>query len=322
LMRGESIALSGPDTPPNEGVWLGVCSSGTTGRPKLVWREWADLLRETTRPPAVGGWIWSSPFMPATYAGVRVALQAWTGGGRVISLNMDWARAAETMRRTRPQALCCTPTYIDLLLQNCPGRIEGLRQITLGGEPLRPALGLRLAARFPATRFTIVYATAELGPLMKTHRLDGWYETASLHHSYKAWRIINGQLQVHGRRGWLDTRDHVERDGNFLRVVGRADAVANVAGTKVSLAEVARLAEEITGVRRALALAEPNPVTGQIVCLRYAIEPEADRQAVEQDLKKRLRRRLRKEAWPRRWEEDEVGPVANGKRGWKIGDRR
>lgn len=322
IERGASAALMPADParrpdasgPPDEPS-LGVCSSGSTGIPKLIWRRW-DELRTGIRPdPKLCGWQWASPFEPWTFAGVQIALQAWGSHGDPVSIGTDWVEVWTRLSTRRVEALCCTPTYVDLLLQNEPMPPADWvpRQVTLGGEVLRPATGARLAKRFPKTRFTVIYAAAEAGNLFKTHRLDGWYEIGPLGGS--EWRIEDGVLSVRRGDHWHRTGDLVERKGDLIRVVGRADAVANVAGTKVSLAEVAEMAEQVPGVRRALAVAEPNPVTGQVVVLRYALEPGRAEPAVLEALQAHLRSRLRKEAWPRRWEQAEVGLASNAKRG-------
>jgi acyl-coenzyme A synthetase/AMP-(fatty) acid ligase len=77
---------------------------------------------------------------------------------------------------------------------------------------------------------------------------------------------------------------------------------------------VSDLAEAVPGVRRALAVAEPNLITGQIVCLKYAVDPDFDEREVTSSLKRYLQNNLQKEAWPRRWDLDPLKPVQNAKR--------
>jgi acyl-CoA synthetase (AMP-forming)/AMP-acid ligase II len=351
LERGFSVSLATKGTPaypadpaPREkGPWLGVCSSGSTGSPKLVWREWPKMLAEASREPRVRGWTWASPFRPDSFAGVQVALQAWAGRGRIISLDVQWPECWDRLATEQVDALSCTPTYLDLLLQNEPAAVEGPgeqrsrtlragrcelptlasevesltnswqpKQVTLGGEPFRPALGRRLRSRFANAHVTVVYASAEYGVLLKTHRVDGWYEADHLTKKHPNWRVSNGQLELNLDGSWRGTGDQVEIQNELIRVIGRADAVANIAGSKVNLAEVGRLAEEVPGIRRARAVAQANPVTGQIVCLKYSLETPADEQVVTQALEAHLRKHLRKEAWPRLWELEEVqlGPNA------------
>lgn len=187
-------------------------------------------------------------------------------------------------------------------------------QITLGGEPLRPALGDRLRRRFPSTHFTVVYAAAEFGVLARTQRLDGHYESDSLDRHCGTWRVNDGVLEVQRVGEWRSTGDRAEVKDSLIRITGRADSVANVGGTKVNLPEIAELAEQVAGVRRAVAVAEPNAVTGQVVCLRYAVDTGCDPVCVEADLQARLREKLQKESWPRRWVRDDVAPAQNAKR--------
>ncbi len=302
--------------PPGPGAYLGVRSSGSTGIPKVIWCAWERLVGEVRAGERTDGWRWMSPFHPTSFAGVQVALQAWRGRGSVGSLPTDWDRAWVLLRGSRCDALSATPTYLDLLVQNEPTGAAGNDplQITLGGEVLRPALGERLKRRFPDAAFSVIYASAEFGVLLKTHRVDGWFETDALEHRCREWRVTDGMLELREDGGWLPTGDAVETNGSLMRVVGRADRVANVAGAKVNLDEVGRRAEEVPGVRRALAVADANPVTGQVVGLRFAVEPGAEPDAVRARLEAHLRAVLDKPAWPRRWIADELLPGRNAKR--------
>ena len=322
LERGQSILLGAPTSEsfaePPAGTYLGVRSSGSTGIPKILWRRWESLRAEVRSHPEISAWHWASPFRPESFAGVQAALQAWATGGSITSLDNQWSQTWDRALSKPWQALSCTPTYLDLLLQNEPSAEPppDPLQITLGGEVLRPVCGARFARRFPKTRFTVIYASAEWGVLLKTHRLDGWYEVESLERRYPRWRVQEDILELPDAQGaWCSTGDRVEQDDQLLRVVGRADRVANVAGTKINLDEIGRLAESIPGIRRALAVAEPNPITGQIIVLRYAPDrgPEVG-DDVEQRLSTALRGLLPKPAWPRKWIRDELQPGANAKR--------
>jgi acyl-coenzyme A synthetase/AMP-(fatty) acid ligase len=324
LEAGRSVALLPPqaelvswsEPPEAPAVWMGVTSSGSTGRPKLIWRRWEELRGAARRSQAVRGWVWASPFEPASFAGVQAAVQAWANGGRALSLRGSWPAQWQTLAAARVDAVSATPTFMDLLVQNEPAAGGGWapRQITLGGEPLRPGVGRRLAARFPETRFTVIYAAAEFGVLLKTHRLDGWYELDFLKTSWPEWRVCAGALELCQAGVWRSTGDQVEVRAEAIRVIGRIDSVANVAGTKVNLAEVAEFAEQVPGVLRAVAMAESNAVTGQVVCLRFAVASPEDAAAITARLQEHLRQCLRKEAWPRRWTVDEVAPAGNAKR--------
>lgn len=325
LNGGTSVVLEArggscvPEVKPvGEGPFLGITSSGSTGLPKLVWKAWGDLLVEARESERLMGWRWASPFEAWTFAGVQVALQAWRTGGRVTGLSgLGWEKAWLLAREQGWDAMSTTPTYMDLWVQNEPMGLGGvrLRHVTLGGEVLRPACGARLRARFPDADFKVVYASAEWGILLKTRRLDGWYETDSLDRRRPGWRVEDGVLMVPMKGGgWGSTGDLVELEGGLIRVVGRADRVANVAGSKVNLDEISGMAEKVPGVLRAVAMAEANPITGQVVVLHYEVEPGEAGGEMEVRLSAALRDRLPKVAWPRRWIQGQILPEVNGKR--------
>lgn len=320
LDAGEDVALLAPDSqlrpdaPPAAGS-VGVTSSGSTGVPRMVWHLWKTFRAGAAQRPEISGWNWAAPYNPSSFAGAHVALQAWIGHGAAFSLIGEWKKIWATLNRERIDAISATPTFLDLLLQTESGSPEWHpRQVTIGGEPLRPATGARLAARFPRSRFTAIYATAELGVLALSHRVDGWYEVGSLVRRWPEWRITGGILEVRHCSAWQSTGDTVDLRGDLLRVIGRARDVANVAGTKINLAEVSYLAEQVPGVLRAVALAEPSAVTGQIVFLKFAVDPHCEPERVTGELQEHLRAHLRKEAWPRRWQLDDVAPFNNAKR--------
>ena len=209
-------------------------------------------------------------------------------------------------------ALSCTPTFLDLLLRHGGTELAACqpRQITLGGEPLRPRAAEVFRKAFPKTEFRLIYASAEFGVLLKTSRLDGWFEVAALEKRYPVWKAEHGELHLWHEEQWKPTGDLVELSNGRIRVLGRVNAVANVGGTKVSLGEVERAAEEFPGVWQARAFAMENPVTGEVVGLRVTPEKGCDATRLPADLEGWLRGRLPKPAWPRCWEfaEPVLGP--------------
>ncbi len=325
LMRGRSVAvaagrtaLAGARSPEGEGTFLGVFSSGSAGTPKLVWRRWSELLSETRMLDRMTAWVWASPYLPWTFAGVQVALQAWITGGAVISLaKLTFEEAWKVAGTSHWDAISATPTYLDLWIQQEPAGANHIhmKQVTLGGEALRPACGARLRSRFPDAQFTVIYASAEWGVLLKTNRVDGWYEQDGLDRRRPGWMVGGGLLMLPTEKGgWGTTGDLVERHERLVRVVGRADRVANVGGTKVNLDEVSRLAELEPSVLRAVALAEANSVTGETVSLHYSVKPGMNANEAQVALEAVLRKQLPKAAWPRRWVCGDVAPSINGKR--------
>lgn len=343
LQRGESVVIMPPgdlvasDALPDVrigcpashrrlGNWVGLWSSGTTRRPKLVCHSWEKLSsairhiearatcgtpwsgRRSESPPK----CWASPFEPWTYAGFQVALCAWATGGQVISFSNDWTSNAKILREYRPDGFSVTPTFIGLLMRLKESEICTPSHIAVGGEPISVGLGAQLPRRFPTARFTAIYASTELGILMRSRRIDGWYPAISLSKRFREWRILSDVLWVRVDDVWQSTGDLVDYQNGWMRVIGRSDRIANVAGEKVRLDEVGERALEVPGVKSAVAFAQFTGVTGQVVGLRFSIDETESVPEIRGRLERHLRLALPKPAWPRYWEIGECA-TANGK---------
>ncbi len=321
LERGGSVVLGdgNPDPPDGAEPWLGLFTSGTTREPRLQWHRWGDLRNAAIAAFRLQGWSWASPFRMDSFAGVQVALHAWLAKGRCLALRGPWLEQWALLDREQPEVLSATPTFADLLVVSEPVRPHGFnrwspRQLTLGGEPLREPVARRLRARFPESRWTVIYATAEAGVIARTHREDGWFAVSDLVPTWESWRVVEGCLQLKRGCAWIETGDRVEVVGDVFRVLGRTGRIANVGGTKVGLSEVEALAETVPGVQQAIAAAVTNAVSGQVVKLHYALLPGAESSVVRDLLQGALRSGLRKEAWPRVWEEVPAGLGPNAKK--------
>ena len=323
LEKGESVQLLPPEerivfspVPSEEEAWVGVTSSGSTGIPKLAWRRWKELKGAASRSERIRGWRWATPYEPWSFAGIQVAVQAFVSGGEAISLQGDWEEIWRILEERGVDAISATPTFLDLLLQNEPeGGVNWTpRHITLGGEPLREGVGRRVQERWPGCGFRVIYAAAEFGVIATSSRYDGWYPVKSLEKRWPRWRVVDGVLELERNGVWRSTGDQVEVKEGWFRVIGRADRVVNVGGVKVNLESVGAAAEAVQGIRRAQAFAVPNPITGEVVGLRYEIEEGYLKEEVQKRLEEYLRSVLPKVAWPRRWEVGKIELGSNAKR--------
>ena len=344
LDQGRSIPLIGDGSPSagliGAGAWIGLNSSGTTGFPHPVWLSWGAFKGSIKVSSSRKGWVWATGFLPGSYAGAQVAAQAWLEGGKVLFLNTVGRETWNVLEQESVAALSATPTFVDLLLASkgpedrwCP------RTLILGGEVLRPQVGERLRGRFPGTRIHLVYASSELGVILRTRRLDGLFELTGLDARFQGWRLTENGPTTGGRIGhlelllhdeWRSTGDVAESvfepSGHAcLRLVGRYDAVANVGGKKVNLGAVTSVAESVPGVVRAVAWSEPNAVVGEIVGLRVELKPGLDWAEVKSSVEQRFWENFPKPGWPRVWEVGAIGLGANGKREerhkqWKRGE--
>lgn len=285
-----------------------IATSGTTGTPKLA-RHTPDALLGRIGPAPAGRaparWLLTYP--PTSFAGLQVVLTALASGSTLIAASeptvATLAEAALTHRATMASG---TPTFWRAFLIALGTRTErlDLRHITLGGEAVDQATLDRLGAAFPGAAIRHIYASTEAGALFAVSDgragfparwLDAPVDGVHLRIrdqalEVKSPRRMQGYVEEPGdaplaEDGWLATGDRVERMGDRVVFLGRADSVINVGGLKVSPDEVEARLLEVPGVTDAQVYGVKNPITGQLVAadivLRAPHEKERVRAALE-----------------------------------------
>ena len=124
--------------------------------------------------------------------------------------------------------------------------------------------------------------------------------------------ILEADARLRTPDGWMLTGDYCRLDGDVLTVTGRASDFIIRGGKNISAAQV----EEEVGTHPAVALvaavAMPDPVFGERVCVYLEAAPGAaapDLDAVRAHLEAR---RVGKELWPERVEVLDALPRASG----------
>jgi len=202
----------------------------------------------------------------------------------------------------RVELLPTSPTFLNLLLLSEAHRrydLSSLTTITYGTEPMPEATLQRLREVLPQVRLLQTYGLTELGILKSASRSSDslWVRLGG---EGIETRVVDGRLHVragsamlgylnapspYDDEGWMDTRDVVEVDGEYVRFLGRQSEVINVGGLKVYPAEVEGVLLELPYVADVTVRGEAHPITGQIVVARVTLAADM--------LVGELRRRLR-----------------------------
>lgn len=289
-------------------------SSGTTGLPKAILHDFSRFLaRYATPRPA---WTTLNFLLFDHIGGLNTLFHTLYNGGVIVRPSGRTPEAVAADIRIHEVALLpTTPTFLRLwALAGIPPRAElpSLRLVTYGTERMDQHTLSLLARALPDVDIRQTYGMSELGILrVRTRRRDElWVQVGG--ESVES-RIVDGELWLRSENrmegylnapspfdaeGWYHTRDMVERDGDWLRIVGRRDTLINVGGLKVLPAEVEHAALQFPGIRFARAKGGANPVTGMHVEL--LCEP-ADGVPVDREaLARHLRASLPPHAVPRR----------------------
>lgn len=301
---GPGVTLSpvGPDEP-----FLINSTSGTTGLPKCVvhnqnrWHYFhlkavangeltADDVFLPVIPTPFGFGLWTSHTTPIHLGTTTVRIERF-----------DAAATCAAIERHRATVLCCVSTQLMMILASDASRehdLSSLRVVFTGGEPLP----YTQAAQFEdLTGVTILqfYGSNETGMLSATTTKD------SLHHRLRtagrivpemAVRLFDGDTDVteSGRGqpvcrgpalsmgylggvdhdklytpdGWMRMGDICELDAEgYLRLTGRTSDFILRGGKNISAVEVEEVVATHPAVAVAAAVAMPDPLFGERVCL-------------------------------------------------------
>ncbi|MEU8324557.1 AMP-binding protein [Nonomuraea sp. NPDC048881] len=242
---------------------------GTTGLPELIARTHDDYAYNARASAEVAGVTKDSIYL--------VSLPA---GGRVVMLpSPEPVRAFATIEAEGVTHTAVVPAvagrWLERAAQHSAGQLTTLRVVQVGGARLvdelvcqvEPVLGARLQQ---------VFGMAEGLLLTRGPYTPRGYYRAAEHNA----RSFTGD-------GWFRTGDVCLRtpEGNLV-VAGRDKDMINRGGEKISAEEIASLVYRLPSVSQVAAVAMPDPVLGERVCV-YVV-PRAGATVTLEEIRARM----------------------------------
>jgi acyl-CoA synthetase len=309
---GDSRQL-GPDD-----VFLINSTSGTTGLPKCVvhtQNRWyyfhqkavgnghltSDDIFLPVIPTPFGFGIWTSHTTPI-----------YLGATAVIQERFSPRATCEAIAAHQVTVLCCVSTQLTMLMADHACRkhdLSSLRVVFTGGEalPYRPAAefeeltGAKILQFYGSNETGLVSATTlddsqprrlrtagRIVPEMSVRLFDGDDDVTEAGRGQPACRGPATSLgylggtdhdQLFTRDGWMRMGDICEIDADgYLSVTGRTSDFIVRGGKNISAAQVEDAATSHPAIAVAAAVAMPDPVFGEKVCLYTEL---ADSQIIE-----------------------------------------
>jgi acyl-CoA synthetase len=292
----------GPDD-----VFLINSTSGTTGLPKCVvhtqnrWHYFhqkavangqltSDDIFLPVIPTPFGFGLWTSHSTPIYLGATAVILERFTPKA-----------TCEAIARHKISVLCCVSTQLTMLMADPARRdydLSSLRVVFTGGEavPYRPAAEFE---EFTGAKILQFYGSNETGllsgttlhdsrrrrlrtggrivPEMSVRLFDGDQDVTATGRGQPACRGPATSLgyldgadhdQLFTRDGWMRMGDICEIDAEgYLSVTGRISEFIVRGGKNISAAQVEDAAMTHPAIALAAAVAMPDPVFGEKVCL-------------------------------------------------------
>jgi long-chain acyl-CoA synthetase len=287
---------------------LVLFSSGSTGKSKAAVHDFVPLLEKFR---VIRQRLRSISFLLFDHiGGINTLLYSLSNAGCLITVEeRSPAAVLRAVERHRVELLPATPTFLNLILISEAYRdfdVSSLQTVTYGTEPMPETTLKTFHARFPSVRLAQTYGLSELGIMRaKSKASDSlWVRLGG--EGFDT-RVVDGILHVRAAStmlgylnapspftadGWFDTRDRVEVDGDYYRILGRDSELINVGGQKVYPAEVEGVIQGVDNVAEVTVFGESHPLTGNIVCARVSMIEAGDETVLRKAIRTVCRERL------------------------------
>lgn len=253
---------------------ISICTSGTTGLPKIINHNYESITRFVKITESTISNIWGFAYNPTHMAGIQVFMQALLNGNTNIRLfGLPKNQIFDEIKKYCITNISATPTFYRLLLP-CNEQFYSIKRVTSGGEKYDEKTARQLISIFPNAKFTNIYASTEVGTILAA-KGNVFTIKPSIEHLVK---IENEELCIHSSLladtsqnddDWYMTGDLVEvisTDPITFQFTSRKNEMINVGGYKVYPNEVEEIIRNIPGVFDALVYAKKNSILGSVIC--------------------------------------------------------
>lgn len=280
---------------------MGVMTSGSTGKSKLLWRDyhsWADFFPEQNRIFGVdeATIIFCQGSLAFTgnlniYMGVLAA-----GGTLIVTEKFRPRHWLQLMEQYAVNTIYLIPSKLMLLpkFMNVPN--EQLRHIISGSQTMGRQEADKLLALFPKAEITLYYGASELNYITYIKDKDMTDDRTVIGQPFAGVGITIKNEEI-----FIDTPYHVEGialpfslkdrgyvdERGWLHFLGRTDDICNVNGRKVSSVKVTTALTDIEGVVEAAVLS--RHIADADVLVAFVASTTS---YTKQELVRRLRERL------------------------------
>ena len=281
---------------------LVLFSSGSTGLPKGILHDLNRVAEKFVKPRRQ---VTAIPFLMLDhFGGINTILAITSSLGHVVTVrDRSVACICKAIQDYKVQLLPTTPSFLTLLMasnlyQNFD--LSSLERITYGTEVMPQGTLDRLRQAFPGLELQQTYGLSEVGVLRSQSRPDGslWVRIGGEGFQTK---VVDGLLWIKSEyamvgylnakqefdaEGWFNTKDLVEVDGDWFRILGRVTDLINIGGQKVYPSEIENVILSLDNILDAAVYGEPHALLGQIVVAKVNLAAPEDPAALKVRIRK------------------------------------
>lgn len=248
---------------------MGVMTSGSTGRSKLLWRSyrsWADFFPQQNRIFGIDNStvIFCQGSLAFT-GNLNIYLSVLAAGGTIVATEKFRPRHwLEMIKSFDVNTMYLIPSKLLLLAKMVREAEQGVRHIVSGSQSLGRKDAEKLKKAFPRTEITLYYGASELNYITYIKDSEMTEDRTNIGRAFPGVHVSvqNEEIFVdtpYGVEGIampfsLKDRGYLADDGS-LHFLGRIDDICNVNGMKISAGKVKQALTDISEVTEAAVMA-------------------------------------------------------------------
>ena len=269
---------------------FGVLTSGTTGRPKPLWRsesswrEFFDIqnnifyINKDTKIFLHGSF---------SFTGVSnmVVAVLWSGGTVITTSSLRPIRWIQLIDKYHVDHIYALPTKLRLLVRHCKSKLDSINYIIGGSQVLDRQLMEQLELICPNMEFILYYGASELNYITYCTGKEWLDREGTVGRPFPSVKIAeqNSVIYVttkHHIEGIPDTYTvndcgYIDSDG-YLMFHGRRGDVINKGGYKISIPEMELYLQSLQGVSEVAVITINDDIRGEDFVAYMVLEDNAE----------------------------------------------
>ena len=269
---------------------FGVLTSGTTGRPKPLWRKeesWREFfdiqnnifhINEDTKIFLQGSF---------SFTGVSnmVVAVLWAGGTIVTTSSLRPTRWIELLERYKVDHIYALPTKLRLLVRHCKCKLSAINYIIGGSQVLDRHLMEQLQQLCPNMEFILYYGASELNYITYCTGKEWLDRQGTVGKPFPTVRIkaddgviyVTTKYHIEGISDTYTVNDcgYIDSEG-YLMFTGRQGDVINKGGYKISVPEMEQYLQSLQGVSEVAVININDDIRGEDFVVYIVLEAKSE----------------------------------------------
>ena len=269
---------------------FGVLTSGTTGRPKPLWRSessWREFFDTQNNIFHINKDTKIFLHGSFSFTGVSnmVVAVLWSGGTVITTSSLRPNRWIQLIDKYHVNHIYALPTKLRLLVRHCKSKLDSINYIIGGSQVLDRQLMEQLELICPNMEFILYYGASELNYITYCTGKEWLDREGTVGRPFPSVKIAeqNGVIYVttkHHIEGIPDTYTvndcgYIDRDG-YLMFNGRQGDVINKGGYKISIPEMELYLQSLQGVSEVAVITINDEIRGEDFVAYVVLEDNAE----------------------------------------------